>query len=323
MLTRLLPSHRLAASIGAAALLSLALTAPVPGLYPARVGERPQVGSAGDESAAVAAALSERAAARTAPTGSVAPGANLAAYAAAQALPSDTRTWSSVTSRPYNSDDLRYADPTASNSGAGSGYVTGRVQGLAVGGGAIYAGGAAGGVFRSTDGGHSWTPISDGLPAMSVGYLALDGDALWLATGDGTTGSGTYAGNGVWVNTSPRTSSTWTRIGAAAPTVSNGVEGTAIRKLLIAGGTAWAATSRGLYSHPTASATWASGWTRALAPCAGVGIAKVTCDVDPNYQDIANDLIVDPKAPNHMLANVVLPTSCDPRPPLGLISDHA
>src|SRR5437588_569605 len=82
----------------------------------------------------------------------------------------------------------------------GAGYVTGRIQGLAVSGGTIYAGGAAGGVWRSADGGTTWTPISDGstpLPAQSIGVMKVDKGALWVATGDGTTGSGTYAGNGV------------------------------------------------------------------------------------------------------------------------------
>jgi hypothetical protein len=173
-----------------------------------------------------------------------------------------------------------------------------------VGGGAIYAGGAAGGVFRSTDDGASWTPISDNLPAMSVGYLALDTKgALWLATGDGTTGAGTYSGNGVWVNTSPATSTTWTRVGVDAPTVADGVDGTIIRGLVISGDTVWAATSTGLYSH--SRTTLDNGWHRSLAPCDGVGLPAVDCsDVNAAYRDIANDVAIDPKAPSHLLANV-------------------
>jgi hypothetical protein len=273
---------------------------------PLATGVRQQVGSAGDESAAISNALSERAAARTAPTGSIAPGANLAAYTAAGSLPTDGSSWTSVTDKPYNTDDLRYADPAASNAGGGVGYVSGRIQGLAVGGGAIYAGSAAGGVFRSLDNGATWTPIADGLPAMSVGVLSLDSTgALWLATGDGTTGGGTYAGNGVWVNSSPASSSIWTRVGAAAGslTESNAVEGTIIRGMVINGGTVWVATSRGVYSH--ARTTTTGGWTRRLAPCAGVGIAAVSCaDVDASYRDIANDLVVDPANASHLLANV-------------------
>jgi len=262
------------------------------------------VGSVGDESVAVTTTLAERDAARTAPTGLVAPGANLAAYAAAAALPVDSRPWSAVTDQPYNGDDLRYADPAASNSGGGAGYVSGRVQGLAVGAGAIYAGGAAGGVFRSTNGGTAWTPIADNLPAMSVGYLSLDSaGALWLATGDGTTGAGTYSGNGVWVNSAPSTSDAWTRVGADSPTVANGVEGTIIRKMLVTSTTVWVATSRGLYSHPRTVLT--GGWTRVLAPCAGVGMAALGCtDVNANYRDIANDLVIDPKNNRHLVANV-------------------
>lgn len=294
----------LAAAAACAVVGALALAAPG-SAGATRAGLRPQVGSAGDESAAVTSALSERAAARTAPTGTVDPSANLAAYRAAQALPADGSAWQPVTNVPYNADDPRYADPGASNSGGGAGYVAGRVQGLAVDpAGTVYAGGAAGGVFRSTDHGATWTPISDDLPAMSVGYLALDTDgALWLATGDGTTGAGTYSGNGVWVNASPATSTTWTRVGVDAPTVADGVDGTIIRGLVISGDTVWAATSTGLYSHSRTALS--SGWTRSLAPCAGVGLPAVDCsDVNAAYRDIANDVAIDPRDPGHLLANV-------------------
>ena len=67
----------------------------------------------------------------------------------------------------------RSPDSLWSNSSGGWGMASGRVTGLAVGGGALYIGGAAGGVFRSLDGGVNWVPLTDGLPTLSVGDLRL------------------------------------------------------------------------------------------------------------------------------------------------------
>ena len=65
-----------------------------------------------------------------------------AAFAALSSLPVYGRSWTEVTNRPYNLDDPRYRDPFASNSSGGWGLASGRMTGIAVGGGAIYIGGA-------------------------------------------------------------------------------------------------------------------------------------------------------------------------------------
>src|SRR5436309_2759784 len=83
-------------------------------------------------------------AARTAPTGLVAPGAYSAAYGQLTALPAAAGSWSDVTKTPYNADDPNYRDPGASNSSGGAGYVTGRIQALAVDASCIFAGAASG-----------------------------------------------------------------------------------------------------------------------------------------------------------------------------------
>src|SRR5207237_527526 len=82
----------------------------------------------------------------------VLPGAYGAAFASLRSLPAQGGTWTEVTNRPYDLDDPRYRDPVASNSSGGWGLASGRITGLAAGGGALYIGGAAGGVFRSLDG---------------------------------------------------------------------------------------------------------------------------------------------------------------------------
>ena len=51
-----------------------------------------------------------------------------------------------MTNIPYNSDDPRYRDPSASNSSGGAGYVSGRVQAVVVDAKCLFAGGAMSGV---------------------------------------------------------------------------------------------------------------------------------------------------------------------------------
>src|SRR5436305_7308089 len=126
----------------------------------------------------------ERTQARTSPSGTVAPGALLAARAQAQALSVTSGTWTEVTKAPYDSDDPRYRDPNWSNSGGGSGLVTGRMTALAVDGGTVWAGAADGGVWKSTDAGAHWTAVFDDQASLSVGAVAIDpaDHSVWVGT---------------------------------------------------------------------------------------------------------------------------------------------
>jgi photosystem II stability/assembly factor-like uncharacterized protein len=50
-----------------------------------------------------------------------------------------------------------------------------------------YAGAASGGVWKTTDGGLRWVPISDGLPVAAIGSLAVapsDPSVVWAGTGE-------------------------------------------------------------------------------------------------------------------------------------------
>ena len=52
----------------------------------------------------------------------------------------------------------------------------------------VYAGFASGGIWKTTDGGVSWTPLGDNLPSMSVSALALDESnpsTIYMGTGEG------------------------------------------------------------------------------------------------------------------------------------------
>ncbi|MGQ0722038.1 MAG: T9SS type A sorting domain-containing protein [Candidatus Eiseniibacteriota bacterium] len=53
----------------------------------------------------------------------------------------------------------------------------------------VYAGAAGGGVFKSTDAGLSWTAVSDGIPSLGVGALAVsrtNPNVVVIGTGEGT-----------------------------------------------------------------------------------------------------------------------------------------
>ncbi len=218
--------------------------------------------------------------ARTAP-GVVSPGAYDAAWASLQGLPVLPGTWTEVTNQKYDADDPNYRDPTYSNSSGGAGLVAGRMTGLAVDSlGTIYAGGAAGGVFRSTDGGATWTAIADALPTLSVGDLRVAPDgALWLATGEANTGATSYVGSGVYRLTNPRTS-TFSTVNLVGDNV---LSGKMVNKIKFDDqGNAYAASSRGLYRH--SSTTTAGAWTLLLNPG----------DQTSPYAGIINDVVVRP-----------------------------
>ena len=147
---------------------------------------------------------------RLSPNATVQPGAYGAAWNHIQSMPVLTRTFTEVTTQPYNSDSLHFRDHAASNSGGGAGFSTGRIAALAVDPthpGVVYAGGADGGVFRSADDGATWTPIADSLPALSVGSLTVMPDgSLWLGTGEATTAYENYVGSGVYRLANPASS---------------------------------------------------------------------------------------------------------------------
>jgi hypothetical protein len=255
-------------------------------------------GGTGGESEEIQAALAQRNDARNAPGFALKGGYDSAVGQIGQLGTPLGGDWTEVTNLPYNADDTRYRD-YVSNSSGGAGYVTGRVQALAAGGGYLFAGGAAGGVSRIALGSSGpWQAISDDVPALSSGDLLYDGKNLWYATGDGSTGGTTYVGDGVWVSSNPTDPiPTWTHIGGDT-TVLNGA---VIQHLRLSkdGKTVYVPTSFGVYSHSTTdlSGDWKAVWqpVPSALPSSGVDPTKSTA----NY---VTDIALDPKDPSHMVA---------------------
>ncbi len=64
-----------------------------------------------------------------------------------------------------------------------------------------YAGGADGGVFKSTDGGSTWTPIFDSEGAAAIGAIAVaarDANDVWVGTGEANPRNDVEQGDGIW-----------------------------------------------------------------------------------------------------------------------------
>ena len=80
--------------------------------------------------------------------------------------------------------------------------VSGRVAAIAIDStGIVYAGGAQGGVWKSTDNGATWTALGDALASLAIGSIAVDPQndlVLWVGTGEGNGSCDSYGGVGVY-----------------------------------------------------------------------------------------------------------------------------
>lgn len=211
----------------------------------------------GEESEGLAVGLDQQISARTAPNATFDPAAYMAAVTAAGSLPTIGAAWNEVGPYNYFTDDPNYADPNFSNSGAGDRYVSGRITALAAtsNGGVVVAGGADGGLWRTTNGGANWQPVGDQLATTSIGSLTVDeanGSCVFVAgTGEANTSSDSYAGVGFYRSTD--CGQTWAYVG---PSELMGAIIWHVRTDPNVPGQEWAATSHGIYVSTDQAASW-------------------------------------------------------------------
>ncbi len=77
-----------------------------------------------------------------------------------------------------------------------------------------YIGAAAGGVFKTVDGGISWKPIFEKQPVASIGAIAVaasNPNLLWVGTGEANPRNDVVTGRGVYF--SPDAGATWKFMG--------------------------------------------------------------------------------------------------------------
>src|SRR3989454_11092 len=119
--------------------------------------------------------------------------------------------------------------PQPTNSPFFTPFTSGRVTALVAdrcdsSGKTVYLGGAEGGVWKTTDGGTTWVPLTDFQPSLATGSIALDtssctgtpahANAIYVGTGEENFSIDSYYGAGVLKSTDG--GATWTVFGASA-----------------------------------------------------------------------------------------------------------
>ncbi len=81
----------------------------------------------------------------------------------------------------------------------------------------VFVGAATGGVWKSTNGGVTFTPVFDDQPVASIGAIAINQqnpDIVWVGTGEGNVRNSTSVGNGIYKSSDGGT--TWAHMGLDA-----------------------------------------------------------------------------------------------------------
>ena len=159
--------------------------------------------------------------------------------------------------RLYSLRDNRFVNPGESFGtweSLGPGNVGGRTRTIVIhpqNSRIIWAGGATGGIWKTTDGGQSWEPLTDFMPVLIVNSLTIDPlnpDVLYAGTGEQTQN---WRGAGIFKTTDG--GATWTQLPATT-----GPDFYFVNKLAVSASTRWvyAATDTGLWASADGGATW-------------------------------------------------------------------
>jgi len=113
-----------------------------------------------------------------------------------------------------------------------------------------YAGAPAGGIWKSTDAGQTWSPLSDNLPQIGVSGIAIDpnnANIIYITTGDDDFGNTYFVG----VKKSIDGGQTWNNTGTINANSANEIYIDPTNS-----NTIWVATSNGLYKSIDAGDSW-------------------------------------------------------------------
>ncbi|MCI0391253.1 MAG: hypothetical protein MOB07_21135 [Acidobacteria bacterium] len=176
----------------------------------------------------------------------------------------------------------------------------------------VYAGGAQGGVWKSTDNGTNWTPITDGQPSLATGAIAIDPnnpDTIYVGTGEGSRCGLCYYGGGLLKSTNG--GATWTVI--TGPISVNPPNLPAFNNAAFTHLAIDPATTSTIYACTTFGVTSSASVGDQQVNVGQVGLWKSTDggvtwrNLDPGNTGglfSATDFIVDPQNPNRVYAGM-------------------
>jgi len=173
-----------------------------------------------------------------------------------------------------------FLGPAPLTGGSGAFPSSGRLNSIAIDPGnplRIFVGGAQGGVWKTTNGGASWVPLTDAQCSLAMGSIAIDPKTpttLYAGTGELNNSGDSYYGCGVLKSTDD--GNTWTQLGVSTFVRTTSRSAT-ISKILVAeasSSTVFAATSFGLFRSTDGGTTWTLMITDAVS-----GLGNVASDI--------------------------------------------
>jgi hypothetical protein len=217
----------------------------------------------------------------------IAPGAMEAAVAEHQALVKSSAspqapTWQTVGVGPLNSDVPGFSSTNA----LGLHQLSGRIEDFGydpASGSTIYAAVANGGIWRTTNGGSSWSSIGDSLPTQITGAVEVlkkgTVTTVLAGTGDPAFGGSSFAGLGVYWSSG---NGTWTKsTGVPDGALSFSFDHDAATPNVV-----YAATSKGLYR----STTFGHSFTNVVLPTTCTSVTDPLC----YFANMVTDVVVRP-----------------------------
>jgi hypothetical protein len=185
-------------------------------------------------------------------------------YAIARRQMARMRTYSTASAAFAPGADDAGISPTLPNIGAwaslGPGNIGGRTRAILIDptppGNTYYAGGVAGGVWKTTNAGTSWTAVGDAMANLAVSSLAMNPSSpaqILAGTGEGYYNIDAVRGAGIFQTTSAGAS--WTQLGAT-----NNANFYYVNDIVWSPNTGYiyAATGTGIWRSTNGGTTWAS-----------------------------------------------------------------
>ncbi len=201
--------------------------------------------------------------------------------------------------------------------------VSGRVTAIVVdptNANTVYVGTAQGGLYRTLDGGTTWTPLMDSAQTLAIGALALapDNITLLVGTGEGNNSGDSFFGHGLYIIRNATTTADLSGPFAANATAVGPADvftGRAITQILVdpadanriivSTGSGFSGLSFDTFSTLPTRGVYLS--TNALAVLPAV--PSFTLQAAPNTNNhIVSDMVMDPANPAKVLVNVAAPT---------------